>query len=101
MLFRSAARNFKNKKLTVVFQPHTYSRTKALFDDFVDALMLADRIILTEIYAAREKNTIGISSRDLEKALREKGADVTFFENFDDIEKFILANCQPGELLIR
>ena len=62
--------------------------------------MLADRIILTEIYAAREKNTIGISSRDLEKALREKGADVTFFENFDDIEKFILANCQPGELLI-
>ena len=96
----NAARNFKNKKLTVVFQPHTYSRTKALFDDFVGALMLADRIILTEIYAAREKNTIGISSRDLEKALKEKGAEVTFFENFDDIEKFILANCQPGELLI-
>ena len=96
----NAARNFKNKKLTVVFQPHTYSRTKALFDDFVDALMLADRIILTEIYAAREKNTIGISSRDLEKALREKGADVIFLENFDDIEKFILANCRSGELLI-
>ena len=96
----NAARNYKNKKLTVIFQPHTYSRTKALFDDFVDALMLADRIILTEIYAAREKNTIGISSRDLEKALKEKGADVTFFENFDDIEKFILANCQSGELLI-
>ena len=69
-------------------------------DDFVDALMLADRIILTEIYAAREKNTIGISSRDLEKALKEKGADVIFLENFDDIEKFILANCRSGELLI-
>ena len=96
----NAARNYKNKKLTVVFQPHTYSRTKALFTDFVDALLLADRIILTEIYAAREKNTIGISSRDLEKALKEKGADVTFFENFEDIEKFILANCQSGELLI-
>ena len=96
----TAARNYKDKKITVVFQPHTYTRTKAFFDDFVDALMIADRILLAEIYAAREKNTLGISSKDLETALKNKGADATFFENFDEIEKFILANCQSGEMLI-
>lgn len=95
----NAAKNY-NKKVTVVFQPHTYTRTKAFFDDFVDALMLADRIVLAEIYAAREKNTIGISSKDLETALKNKGADVKFFENFEEIEKFILANCKPSEMLI-
>ena len=96
----TAARNYKDKKITVVFQPHTYTRTKAFFDDFVNALMIADRILLAEIYAAREKNTLGISSKDLEIALKNKGADATFFENFDEIEKFILANCQSGEMLI-
>lgn len=95
----NAAKNY-GKKVTVVFQPHTYTRTKAFFDDFVDALMIADRIVLAEIYAAREKNTIGISSKDLETALKNKGADATFFDNFEEIEKFILANCTEGEMLI-
>lgn len=96
----NAARNYKDKKITVVFQPHTYTRTKAFFDDFVDALMIADQIILAEIYAAREKNTIGISSKDLEEALIKKGADAKYFEKFEEIEEYILKNCQPGELLI-
>lgn len=95
----NAAKNF-GKKITVVFQPHTYTRTKAFFDDFVDALMIADKIVLAEIYAAREKNTIGISSKDLEVALKNKGADAVFFENFEEIEKFICTNCKSGELLI-
>ena len=95
----NAAKNY-GRKVTVVFQPHTYTRTKAFFDDFVEALMLADKIILAEIYAAREKNTIGISSKDLETALKNKGADATFFENFEEIEKFIIQNVQPGEMLI-
>lgn len=95
----NAAKNF-GKKITVVFQPHTYTRTKAFFDDFVDALMIADKIVLAEIYAAREKNTIGISSKDLETALKNKGADAVFFENFEEIEKFICTNCKSGELLI-
>ena len=96
----NAAKNFKSNKVTVVFQPHTYTRTKAFFDDFVDALMIADTIVLADIYAAREKNTIGISSKDLETAMKNKGADVHYFENFEEIEKFILANCQAGEMLI-
>lgn len=96
----NAARNLKTEKVTVVFQPHTYTRTKAFFDDFVDALMIADTVVLADIYAAREKNTIGISSKDLEEAMKNKGADAHYFENFEEIEKFILANCHPGEMLI-
>ena len=96
----NAAKNFGSSKVTVVFQPHTYTRTKAFFDEFVDALMLADQVVLADIYAAREKNTIGISSKDLEDEMKRKGANVCYFSTFDEIEKFIIKNCQPGELLI-
>lgn len=96
----NAARNIAGEKITVVFQPHTYTRTKAFFDDFVDALMIADHIVLADIYAAREKNTIGISSKDLEIALKNKGADAHYFSDFDEIEKFISENMTPGEMLI-
>lgn len=96
----NAAKNYPHKRLTVIFQPHTYTRTKAFFDDFVDALSLADRVVLADIYAAREKNTIGISSEDLLKELINKGADAYYFPSFDEIEDFILLNCDEGELLI-
>ena len=59
------AKSLDYGRVICVFQPHTYTRTKALFDDFVRELKLADLVVLTDIYAAREKNTIGISSRDL------------------------------------
>lgn len=96
----NAAKNYSAKKTTVVFQPHTYTRTKAFFDDFVDALMLADTIVLADIYAAREKNTIGISSNDLCEAMKKKGADAYYFDSFEKIEEFVIKNCQQGELLI-
>ena len=95
----SAAKKF-GKKINLVFQPHTYTRTKAFFDDFVDVLGMADTIVLAEIYAAREKNTIGISSKDIEAALKNNGKDAHYFETFEEIEKFILGNCKSGEMLI-
>ncbi len=52
-------------RIILAFQPHTYSRTAALFDDFVRELRTVDQVVLAEIYAARERNTVGISSRDL------------------------------------
>ncbi len=61
----SAARSLPHKRLILAFQPHTYTRTAALFDDFVHVLQKPDRVVLAEIYAAREKNELGISSRDL------------------------------------
>ena len=95
-----AARHFPHREMWCIFQPHTYTRTKALFDEFVDALTLPDHIILADIYAAREVNTIGISSKDVADALKEKGADVYYFPTFDEIEQFCRDNCQKGDLLI-
>ncbi len=65
----AAVRANSTRRLVVAFQPHTYTRTKALFDDFVQELKKADVVILAEIYAARERNTIGISSKDLQKQI--------------------------------
>ena len=61
-----AVRTMDCRRLVLAFQPHTYTRTKALFDDFVRELSKADHLVLAEIYAARERNTVGISSKDLQ-----------------------------------
>ena len=95
-----AARNYPSKKIWCVFQPHTYTRTKALLPEFAKALTLADHVVLADIYAAREQNTIGISSEDLQKRIRELGTPCEYFPTFDEIEKFLLENCSPGDLLI-
>ncbi len=96
----SAAKNYPHNKIRVVFQPHTYTRTKALFDDFVRELSAADEIVLADIYAAREKNDIGISSNDLCEALKNNGKDAHYFGSFDEIENYMLQNISPGDLLI-
>jgi UDP-N-acetylmuramate--alanine ligase len=96
----TAAQNYPHKRLVLVFQPHTYSRTKALLSDFADVLSMADLVVLADIYAAREKNTYGISSKDLLQKLKEKGCDCHYFPSFEEIEKFLLKNCINGDLLI-
>ncbi|MBR3524419.1 MAG: peptidoglycan-binding protein, partial [Lachnospiraceae bacterium] len=96
----TAALNYPHKKLHCVFQPHTYTRTKAFLADFADALSLADEVILADIYAAREKNTIGISSRDLEALMKEKGCNVHYFPYFDDIENHLLTHAEDGDLIL-
>jgi len=96
----SAARQCEYNTLWCVFQPHTYTRTKALFDDFVESLSLADKVVLADIYAARETDTLGISSRDLQKALLERNIPCYYFPTFDEIENFLLENCIHGDLLI-
>ena len=95
-----AARNYPHKTLWCVFQPHTYSRTKAFLDDFASALCLADRVILADIYAARETDTLGISSADIRDRIVKAGKKCDYFHTFEEIEKFILANCINGDLLI-
>ena len=61
-----AVRSMGDHRLVMAFQPHTYTRTHALFQDFVRELKKVDVLVLAEIYAARERNTVGISSRDLQ-----------------------------------
>lgn len=95
-----AAKNYPHNRICLVFQPHTYTRTKAFLKDFATALSAADLVVLTDIYAAREKNTIGISSSDLLKELSALGTDSYYFPSFDEIENFLLENCVNGDLLI-
>ena len=95
-----AAANYEHKRLVLVFQPHTYSRTQAFLKEFAEVLSQADVLVLAEIYAAREKNTIGISSKDILDLVKEKGTECYYFPSFEEIEKFLLQNCMNGDLLI-
>ena len=95
-----AAANYPHAKLWCVFQPHTYTRTKAFLKDFAQALSLADEVILAKIYPARETDTLGISSETLQKEIHALGKKCNYFETFEEIEKFILSNCNEGDLLI-
>ncbi|MBR4831040.1 MAG: UDP-N-acetylmuramate--L-alanine ligase [Butyrivibrio sp.] len=99
----TAALNYPHKKIWCVFQPHTYTRTKALLDEFAQALSIADHVILADIYAARETDTLGISSRTLRDKILELGHECNYFptiQGFGEIEKFLLQNCTKGDLLI-
>lgn len=96
----ATAKKYPHKKLWVAFQPHTYSRTLALMDDFAGALSQADEIILADIYAAREKNTVGVTSDDLRKLMLSQNTNVYYIPDFPSIEEFILSHLQEGDLLI-
>ena len=99
----TAAQNYPHNKIWCVFQPHTYTRTKALLDEFAEALSLADKVVLVDIYAARETDTLGISSRTLCDKIVELGHECTYFPTFDgfsEVEKFLLQNCTKEDLLI-
>ena len=96
----NSARGTKLNKLWIMFQPHTYTRTKALFSEFAEALAHADHVILADIYAARETDTLGISSAQLADAVKEHGCDATYLPSFAAIEEFVTTHCQPGDLLI-
>ena len=95
-----AASDYSNNRVICVFQPHTYSRTKAFLKEFASALSLADIIILTDIFAARETDTLGISSLDLLEELKTYGKECYHFSSFDEIENFLLKNCINGDMLI-
>ncbi len=96
----NAARSYPHNKIWCVFQPHTYSRTKLLMDEFADALSLADEVILADIYAAREKDDLGISSLTLKEKLDALNVSCHYFPSFGEIEDFIKKNCINGDLLI-
>jgi UDP-N-acetylmuramate--alanine ligase len=96
----NAAANYPHKTLWCVFQPHTYTRTKAFMKDFAKALSLADKVVLTDIYAARETDNLGISSQTLQHEIEALGHECFFFPSFEQVENFLLKNCINGDLLI-
>ena len=96
----TAAQNYPHNHLWCVFQPHTYTRTKAFLKEFAEALSLAENIILADIYAARERDTLGISSKTLQAEIEKLGKKCYYFPSFDEIENFLLEKCINGDLLI-
>ena len=90
------ARQMNFKRIFCAFQPHTYTRTKALFDEFVKALALCDQAVLAPIYAAREQNTIGISSDDLARAI--PGA--VSLGSFEEIADYLRREAGEGDLIL-
>lgn len=96
----TAAKKTAAAKVWCVFQPHTYTRTKALMQEFADALCMADEVILAKIYPARETDDLGISSANLAAEIEKRGKKAVYFESFNDIENFILQNCVQNEMLI-
>lgn len=95
-----SAHNYPHKDLWVIFQPHTYSRTKAFLEDFAEALSHADKVILTDIYAAREKDPGDICSNDIVTRLEKLGTEVYYFPTFEEIEEFVKEKCTNGDMLI-
>ena len=93
----TAARNYPHGRIICVFQPHTYSRTKAFLSDFARVLSMADIVVLADIYAARETDTLGISSRTLQEALQKEGAEAYYFPSFEQIENFLKKNFRAAE----
>ena len=91
-----AVRSMGARRLVLAFQPHTYSRTHALFDDFVRELRKADVLVLAEIYAARERNTVGISSRDLAEQI--EGA--VYCATLPDVTEQLRRIIRPGDVVI-
>ena len=84
------------KRVWVVHQPFTYSRTAMLMDDFAEALALADKVVLTEIMGSREKNTYGVTSADL----AEKIDGCVWFSTFEATAQYVVQNVEPGDLVI-
>lgn len=95
-----AASKLPHKKIWCVFQPHTYSRTEKLFDQFTESFVDADEIIITETFAAREKPSDGIASEVLANALVSKGHSCRYIPEFDQIVEFLRKNIQPGDIVL-
>ena len=99
----ATANAIKNKTYNeswVIFQPHTYSRTKLLLNEFADAVSKFDNIILLDIYAAREQNTYNISTEDLAKAIEKTGKTVSYIPDFNEVVSFIKNNVKANDIII-
>ena len=90
----------QHRQSWVVFQPHTYSRTKNLLDDFAKALLSFDNIIITDIYAAREDNIYGISSKDLVDKLQVYGKKSIYISDFNDIVKYLKEHTIKNDIVL-
>jgi UDP-N-acetylmuramate--alanine ligase len=93
----------QGRRIWAVLQPHTYSRTKTLLDQFAAAFEDADHVLITPIYASRERDTLGISHRDIVAAMSRRDAphpDARALDSLDEVVKTLRAETQPGDVVI-
>lgn len=94
-------KGWPDKRLVVLFQPHRYSRTRDLFEDFVHALSKVDQLILLEVYSAGEDTITGADSRALSRSIRNRGkVDPIFVEDHNEINSVLQATIQDGDILL-
>ena len=98
----SAASNIHSNRLWCLFQPHTYTRTLALFDEFADSFADADVLVMAKIYAAREKDIYKVSSKALAEEIMRKHPEkeVYYFDTLEEIADFVKEKAEPNDLVI-
>ena len=98
----AAARGaYPNNRLVLAFQPHRYTRTRDLFEDFVQVLALADSVVLTEVYAAGEEPIVAADSRALARALRVSGkVEPIYCEDVNALPQTLLGVLQDGDVVL-
>ena len=96
----SAAKQKEHNRIIAIFQPHTYSRTKELLNDFATAFKDADIAIIADIYAAREVDDGSISSKDLVEKICENGTNAIYLPTFEKIAEFVENNIKPNDIVL-
>jgi len=95
---RAARERYPRRTLWAVFQPHTYSRTKALLGEFAASFADADHLVVTEIYAAREFDDLGVSAADIVARMRHP--DTRYIPGLNEAADYMFAHLQPGDVLL-
>lgn len=95
-----SAKNIKANKIWVVFQPHTYTRTYTLFDEFITAFENADEVILTDIYAAREKDTGLVSSKQLAEKVNEHSNNCKYMATLEECANYLKENVKSDDIVL-
>jgi len=96
----NALKGFNSGDVYCIFQPHTFTRTQLLLDKFAESFTESNKVIITDIYAARELDNGAIHSRDLVNAICLKGVDAIYLESFSEVETYILNNAQENDTII-
>ncbi|HAE91075.1 MAG TPA: UDP-N-acetylmuramate--L-alanine ligase, partial [Tissierella sp.] len=96
----NALKNSTTGDIYCVFQPHTYTRTKLLLDNFAESFTEADKVIITDIYAAREIDNGLIHSKDLANAIFNNGSDAVYLGSFEEVEDYLLNNAKENDIIL-
>ena len=96
----SAAKARHPQRVICVFQPHTYTRTKALLNEFSQAFFDADQVVITDIYAAREKDTGLVTANDLAKKINTVSKNAIYMKDFSEIEYYLKETLKDGDIFL-